>query len=316
LTWDVEQHGEGIIMARGMKIGYHLPEIERTVGWTDIRDLATTAEAVGFDSIWVPDHLLYRFENEPAIAPWECWTLLSALAAATKRVELGPLVLCTAFRNPALIAKMAATIDEISGGRFVLGLGAGWHKPEFDAYGIPFDHRASRFEEAFTIIRTLLRKGSIDFTGRFYQARECELIPRGPRPGDPPLMIGSRGDRVLEAAMPHVDAWNAWHLWWKNDPAQLPALLAEIDRAAEAAGRDPKSIKRTTAVFVSRTAGSEHRLGDEITRAISGTPEQVAGQLALIAAAGIDEAMIVLDPNTLESIEWFSQVLELLDRSN
>jgi probable F420-dependent oxidoreductase len=303
-------------MARGMKIGYHLPEIERKVGWTEILKLATTAEAVGFDSVWVPDHLLYRFENEPATAPWECWTLLSALATATTRVELGPLVLCTAFRNPALVAKMAATIDEISGGRFVLGLGAGWHKPEFDAYGIPFDHRASRFEEAFTIIRTLLREGSIDFSGRFYQARECELVPRGPRPAGPPLMIGSRGDRVLELAMPHVDAWNAWHLWWKNDPAQLPALLAEIDRAAETAGRNPKAIKRTTAVFVSRTAGSEHRLGDEITRGITGTPAQIAEQLAIVAAAGIDEAMIVLDPNTVESIEWFAQVLELLDRSN
>ena len=303
-------------MARAMKIGYHIPEIERQVGWKDILELVTTAEDVGFDSVWVPDHLLYRFDNEPPIAPWECWTLLSALAAATKRVELGPLVLCTAFRNPAMIAKMAATIDEISGGRFVLGLGAGWHKPEFDAYGVPFDHRASRFGEAFTIIRTLLRDGAIDFDGRFYQARDCELIPRGPRPGGPPLMVGSRGDRVLELSMPYIDAWNAWHLWWKNDPALLPTLLTEIDRAAEAAGRDPRSIKRTTAVFISRAAGSEHKLGDEITRGISGAPEQIAEQLSRIADAGIDEAMIVLDPNTVESIEWFARVLDVFDRLN
>lgn len=303
-------------MTRVMKIGYHIPEIERKVGWRDILELVTTAEDVGFDSVWVPDHLLYRFDTEPPTAPWECWTLLSALAAATKRVVLGPLVLCTAFRNPAMIAKMAATIDEISGGRFVLGLGAGWHKPEFDAYGVPFDHRASRFEEAFTIIRTLLREGAIDFNGRFYQARDCELIPRGPRPAGPPLMIGSRGDRVLELSIPHVDAWNAWHLWWNNDPAELPALLSEIDRAAKAAGRDPRSLKRTTAVFVSREAGSEHKLGDEITRGISGTPEQIAEQLSRVATAGIDEAMIVLDPNTVESIEWFAQVLDVLDRSH
>lgn len=301
-------------MARPMKVGYHIPEVERQVGWQDILELVTTAEDVGFDSVWAPDHLLYRFEQEPAVAPWECWTLLSAIAAATKRVELGPLVLCTAFRNPAMIAKMAATIDEISGGRLVLGLGAGWHKPEFDAYGIPFDHRASRFDEAFTIIRTLLREGEIDFAGQYYQARDCELIPRGPRPSGPPLMVGSKGDRVLDLTMPYVDAWNAWHLWWNNDPVQLPALLAEIDRSAEKAGRDPKSFKRTTAVFVSREAGSEHKLGTEITKGISGTPEQVAEQLSLIAAAGIDEAMIVLEPNTVDSIVWFAQVLEVLDR--
>jgi alkanesulfonate monooxygenase SsuD/methylene tetrahydromethanopterin reductase-like flavin-dependent oxidoreductase (luciferase family) len=301
-------------MARPLKIGYHIPEIERQVSWRDILELVTTAEAVGFDSVWVPDHLLYRFEGEPATAPWECWTLLSAIAAATSRVELGPLVLCTAFRNPAMIAKMAATIDEISGGRFVLALGAGWHKPEFDAYGVPFDHRASRFDEAFTIIRTLLREGAIDFDGRFYQARDCELIPRGPRPQGPPLMIGSRGDRVLELAMPHVDAWNAWHLWWKNDPAQLPPLLATIDDAAVRAGRDPGSIKRTTAVYVTREAGSAHRLGTEVTTGISGTPEEIAAQLRAIAAARIDEAMIVLDPNTVESIAWFAPVLEELDR--
>jgi probable F420-dependent oxidoreductase len=306
---------EEIGMARPLKIGYHIPEVERSASWREILELAKTAEDVGFDSIWVPDHLLYRFGDAPAVAPWECWTLLSALAAATKRVALGPLVLCTAFRNPALIAKMAATIDEISDGRFVLGLGAGWHKPEFEAYGVPFDHRASRFEEAFTIIRTLLREGAVDFEGRYYQARDCELIPRGPRPGGPPIMIGSRGDRVLDLSIPHVDAWNAWHLWWKNDPTELPALLAEIDRAAESAGRDPKSFKRTTAVFVSRDTGTEHKLGTEITKGISGTPDYVAEQLAIIAAAGIDEAMIVLDPNTVESVAWFAQVLEVLDRA-
>jgi alkanesulfonate monooxygenase SsuD/methylene tetrahydromethanopterin reductase-like flavin-dependent oxidoreductase (luciferase family) len=301
-------------MARPMKIGYHIPEVERQVSWREILELVTTAEDAGFDSVWVPDHLMYRFEQEPVTAPWECWTLLSAIAAATKRVELGPLVLCTAFRNPAMIAKMAATIDEISGGRFVLGLGAGWHKPEFDAYGVPFDHRASRFEEAFTIIRTLLREGAIDFAGQYYQARDCELVPRGPSPNGPALMVGSKGDRVLDLTMPYVDAWNAWHLWWKNDPAQLPALLAEVDRAAEKAGRDPKSLKRTTAVFVARDPESTHKLGAEVTKAISGTPEQVAEQLSLIAAAGIDEAMMVFDPNTVESIEWFAQVLEVLDR--
>ena len=151
-------------------------------------------EDLGYDSVWLGEHLLYRFADRPARGPWEAWTLLAGLAAATSRIELGPLVACTNFHNPALLAKQAATIDEISGGRFILGLGAGWNDTEFKAFGFPFDHRIDRFEESFTIIRTLLREGAIDFDGRFYQARDCELIPRGPRPDGPPLMIGSRGD--------------------------------------------------------------------------------------------------------------------------
>ena len=154
-------------------------------------------EDLGFDSVWVGEHLLYRWPDRPPRGPWEAWTLLSAIAASTTRIELGPLVACTNFHNPALLAKQAATIDEISGGRFVLGLGAGWNETEFRAFGYPYDHRIDRFEEAFTIIRTLLREGAIDFDGRWYQARDCELLPRGPRPDGPPLMIGSNGPRML-----------------------------------------------------------------------------------------------------------------------
>ena len=145
--------------------------------------------------------------------------MLAAVAAATSRIELGPLVACTAFHNPAVLAKRADTIDEISGGRFILGLGAGWNETEFRAFGIPFDHRIDRFEEAFTIIRGLLRDGAIDFDGRYYQARDCELLPRGPRPGGPPLMIGSNGERMLRITAPHVDAWNSWYADTGNTPA-------------------------------------------------------------------------------------------------
>ena len=145
---------------------------------------------VGFDSVWLPDHLLFRFPGVRPQGVWDVWSLLSALAATTKRVEIGPLVACTSFRNPALIAKMADTIDEISGGRLILGLGAGWHKPEYDAFGFPFDHRVSRFEEAMQIIHGLLRDGHVDFEGKFYSARDCELRPRGPRPQGPPILWG------------------------------------------------------------------------------------------------------------------------------
>src|SRR4051794_24929319 len=210
---------------RRLKVGLHLPETERIAPWHDLAEMCRVAEDVGFDSIWMPDHLLYRSPDEEATGPWECWSVLSAVAAITSRVEIGPLVLCTSFRNPAMIAKMAATVDEISNGRLILGLGAGWNEPEYRAYGFPFDHRMERFGEAFTIIRTLLRAGAIDFDGTYYQARDCELRPRGPRPAGPPLLIGSRGPRMLRETMAHADAWNGWGLWFGNRAEGIDPLL-------------------------------------------------------------------------------------------
>ena len=154
--------------------GSSSPRSERQVGWPEYLAIARAAEEVGFDSIWVGDHLLYR---EPERGPWEAWTLLAALAAATERVRLGPLVACTAFHPPGLIAKMAATIAEVSGGRFVLGLGAGWSRDEFAAFGLPYDHRVSRFEEAFTIIRGLLAGERVTLAGRYWSAEDAVLLP-------------------------------------------------------------------------------------------------------------------------------------------
>lgn len=169
-----------------MKIGVQLPEVERPVGWAEARDIARTVEDCGFDSIWVGDHLLYRDESGETRGPWEAWTSLAALAEATSRVELAPLVAATSFHNPAMIAKFASTVDEVSGGRLILGLGAGWNRTEYEAFGFPYDHRVSRFEEAFTIIRTLVRKGSIDFEGQYYTHRGMELLPLAHRTPNTP----------------------------------------------------------------------------------------------------------------------------------
>ena len=211
-------------------------------------------EDEGFDSVWVGEHLLYRWQDRPPRGPWEAWTMLAAIAASTTRIELGPLVACTNFHNPALLAKQAATIDEISGGRFVLGLGAGWNETEFRAFGYPYDHRIDRFEEAFTIIRTLLREGAIDFDGRWYQARDCELLPRGPRPAGPPLMIGSIGPRMLRATMAHADSWNAWYNDIRNRPDGVAAAARHRGRGlprgrarpgrGRADGRGPRPAAR------------------------------------------------------------------------
>src|ERR1700726_1101706 len=201
-------------------------------------------EQVGFDSVWVGDHLLYRDDVNGSRGPWEAWTMLAGIVAATSRIAIGPLVACTSFHNPTMLAKLAATVDEISGGRLILGLGAGWNETEYRAFGFPFDRRVARFAEAFTIIRSLLREGRVDFEGEFYSARDCELVPR-PRPGGPPLMVGSIGGRMLGLTMPHVDSWNAWFSWTGNRPEGVAPLRDKVEGACPAARRKPSEVKAT-----------------------------------------------------------------------
>jgi alkanesulfonate monooxygenase SsuD/methylene tetrahydromethanopterin reductase-like flavin-dependent oxidoreductase (luciferase family) len=274
-------------------------------------------EDLGFDSVWVGEHLLYRWQDRPARGPWEAWTLLAAIAASTSRIELGPLVACTNFHNPALLAKQSATIDELSAGRFVLGLGAGWNETEFRAFGYPYDHRIDRFEEAFTIIRTLLREGAVDFDGHWYQARDCELIPRGPRPQGPPLMIGSTGPRMLRATMAHADSWNAWYNDIENRPAGVPPVRALVDDACREVGRDPAQVERTVAVQVRLPGGSGRVQGNAAQARIvplSSEPATLAETLRDFAREGIAHVQLVLDPIDLASIRALVPTLAELDR--
>jgi alkanesulfonate monooxygenase SsuD/methylene tetrahydromethanopterin reductase-like flavin-dependent oxidoreductase (luciferase family) len=301
---------------RPLKVGFQLPEVEREVRWPEILELARLGEAIGFDSVWVGDHLLYRSEALGARGPWEAWTSLAGIAAATSRIALGPLVACTSFHNPAMLAKMAATVDEISGGRLILGLGAGWNETEYRAFGFPFERRISRFEEAFTIVRTLLREGRIDFSGEFYEARDCELLPRPVRAGGPPLMIGSIGARMLAISIPHVDAWNVWYADTGNRPEGVPALRAQVDKACLAAGRDPADVERTVAVLVQLPGGGGRAQGDPKAAAppVKGSPEVIAEALRGFAREGIGHVQLVVDPITAGSLEALAPVLELLDR--
>jgi alkanesulfonate monooxygenase SsuD/methylene tetrahydromethanopterin reductase-like flavin-dependent oxidoreductase (luciferase family) len=214
-------------------------------------------------------------------------------------------------------AKQAATIDEISGGRFILGLGAGWNRVEFDAFGFPFDHRIDRFAEAFTIIATLLRDGAIDFDGVYHQARDCELLPRGPRPGGPPLLIGSRGPRMLRIALPDASAWNVWWSDTGNSPAGVPALRAIVDDAARDVGRDPAAISRTVAVLVRLPGGAGRVEGSgqaQAVRPLEGPPEVIAEGLRAYAREGIDHVQLVIDPITTASVRALGPVLRELER--
>jgi alkanesulfonate monooxygenase SsuD/methylene tetrahydromethanopterin reductase-like flavin-dependent oxidoreductase (luciferase family) len=302
---------------RPLKVGVQLPEVERVAPWSDLARMATTAEALGYDSIWVGDHLIFRDADKAPRGPWEAWTVMAAIAAITERVEIGPLVACTSFHNPAMIAKKAATLEEVSGGRLILGLGAGWNESEYAAFGYPYDHRASRFEEAFTIIRRLLSGEELDFRGDYYTLDDCLILPPGPRPQGPPLMIGSAGERMLDITMPYAHSWNAWYAWFGNRPEGLAPWMEKVDEACHRVGRDPATVERTCAVYVGLTGGKGRHGGvdkEMDVPPLKGSTAELADAMRQYAAAGISHVQLVLDPITVEAIEEFGPVLAELDR--
>ena len=235
---------------------------DRTPRWPELREMAQAAEGIGFDVLFVPDHLLFRespADNDVQVEMpagrtcgiWEAWTLLAALAEATQRIELGPFVACNSFRNPALLAKMAVTLDEVSAGRLVLGIGAGWHEPEYHAFGFPYDRRVGRLEEALQIISALLRNGHVDFQGNFYTARDCEIAPRGPRPEGPPILIGAQKPRMMRLAATYADIYDAdFHL----DPGTVAQRFEALDAACDAAGRERGTLERGAATTMALDA--------------------------------------------------------------
>lgn len=295
-----------------MKIGIVLPLEEHPYGQRDygeIRGLALQAEEADFDSIWLFDHVLYRPAGRPTKGMWECWTILAALAEATKRVELGTLVLCTAFRNPALLAKMAVTLDAISGGRLILGLGAGWHKPEFDAIGEPFDHRASRFEEALQIIIPLLRTGKVDFQGKYYSAQESELLPSATRPGGPPILVGSFKPRMLSITARYADMWNAC---WLGPAKNLIPRQESILAACAQEGRDPTTLAITVGVNVFFDGPNVVRPAEvKPESTIIGSIEQVAAALHDYEALGVAHVICDLKPPDTGALARLSEALHL-----
>jgi probable F420-dependent oxidoreductase len=300
-----------------LKVGVQLPEVEREVRWPELRDMARTAEASGFDSIWVGDHLLFRDPGLADRGPWEAWSVLAAVAAVTERVELGPLVASLSFHHPAMLAKKAAAIDEISGGRLILGVGAGWNEPEYRAFGFPFDHRVDRFEEALAIVRGLLREGRVDFEGTYHRARDCVLLPPPTRPTGPPVMVGTDGHRMLRLAARHADAWNAWFTWFGNSTEGLASLRAKVDRACVEVGRDPATLERTVALLVQvEGVGEPARRGgpEEKAPPLRGSAEELAEELRRFVAEGISHVMLVVDPITVPAIERVGEVLAVLDR--
>jgi probable F420-dependent oxidoreductase len=295
-----------------MKIGLALiiaehKELRRAYSYQKTREIAQRAEETGFDSIWLYDHMLYRGEDHPTIGIWECWTFLSALADATKCVELGTLVACNSFRNPALLAKMAITLDEVSQGRLILGVGAGWNKPEFEAFGWPFDHRVSRFEEALQIIRPLLREGRVDFEGKYYQAHDCEIRPLGPRPSGPPLMVGCGGSRMLRLTAKYADLWNIGYL---GQPETLVEPRKELMEACQETGRDPRTLG-VTAMIALYYPGLAPAPDGFDNPPLVGTPTQIAKAMLRYEQAGVEHVMFHLIPYKPAAIRKLEQALSI-----
>lgn len=286
-----------------MKIGVTLPQSESESGpaprYSDIRAAALQAEQGGFDSVWIMDHLLFQFDGNPIIGVWEGLSVLAALAEATERVELGALVLCTAFRNPALLAKMADAIDEISGGRLILGLGAGWHEPEFSAFGYPFDHLASRFEEAVAIIAPLVRTGEVNFEGAFERAPNCLNSPRGPRPGGPPILMGVQGPRLLKLAAREADAWNAC---WLRRADELPEKIAPMLAACAENGRKPESLELTVGQEVSFLHHHEsNRAENAPAHSVFSDSRDLAEEWRRFSEAGVRHMIVAPEPDSPET---------------
>jgi len=279
---------------------------ETTAGFADLRALAMAAEEHGLDSVWGADHLIFRDEGETT-GIHECWTVLTAIAAVTSRVEIGPLVLALPFRNPALTAKMAAELDEVSGGRLILGLGCGWHEPEFDAFGYPFDHRVSRFDEGLQVVVPLLRNGRVTYSGKYHHAADAELRPLPVRKGGPPILIAGKQPRMLQLVARHADQWNAA---WYGHPDQADELrerLGNLRTALDAAGRDPASLEITVGIFVAFEGAD----ADTPERALRGTVDEIADGLAGYAALDVKHLIAHIFPRTTDAVKLLGEAAAL-----
>jgi alkanesulfonate monooxygenase SsuD/methylene tetrahydromethanopterin reductase-like flavin-dependent oxidoreductase (luciferase family) len=287
-----------------VKIGITLPMAQDDAAtpmpsYAEIRAVARAAEDAGLDSVWGYDHLLFRDEDGDS-GIHECWTVMAAVAEATSRVELGILVMCTAFRNPALLAKMAGTLDHISGGRLILGLGCGWHDPEFEAFGYPLDHRVGRFEEALMVIRSLIRDGRTDFDGRWVQARNAVLVP--PARPDLPILIAAKRPRMLDLTARYADIWN--EAWFGPIDERWSRLRRDLDAACRAVGRDPASLQRTVGVNVRFTGSSDEP-------ALTGDVDEIAAGIRAYADDGTGHLIAAIEPKPPEAVARFAEATRL-----
>lgn len=303
-------------MRIGIQLGMHGHSGENVLpapGWSNMRRQLEAAEAADFDLVVIEDALVDGGLNTHGY--WEGMTLAGAVAAVTSRIGIGHSVINPPLRSPAVVAQAASTLDELSGGRYVLGIGAGNTPQDYEAFGIPADHRFSRAAEAIEIIQSLLKSDGVDVDGRFHSAHGS-LVARGPRPEGPPIVIGARGPKMMRLAAQFGDGWNAW----SPDPQTLDSfrpLTEELARACEEVGRDPASIGRSIDVAV-----DPHRLlGEDATWIteflVAGSARQIADELLAFGDLGIDEVRCMVWPDRPADLKpqiaaLFADVVEMV----
>jgi alkanesulfonate monooxygenase SsuD/methylene tetrahydromethanopterin reductase-like flavin-dependent oxidoreductase (luciferase family) len=292
-----------------MRIGVIVPMSQgdgpgRMPSWGDTRAFAGHADDIRLDSVWVFDHFFYRPPEGSPEGTHEAWTIVGALAASTARVEIGQLVMCATFRHPGLLAKMAVTADVVSEGRILLGLGAGWHDPEYVAFGYPTDHRVDRFEEALRIIGPLLRGERVSFEGRYHQAHDAELLPAPHR--RIPILIAAKGPRMLRLTARHADAWNT--AWFGAPDERLRQRLADLERALDDEGRDPQTLRRTVGLEIH---DPDFTAPEQAGIALRGATDHLARMLDAHQALGFDDAVVVLQPMNERSLDRLAEAIRL-----
>jgi len=274
--------------------------------WPEMHAFATHAEGDGLDSAWVCDHFLSGPEGSPAEGIHEAWTIVAALAASTSRIELGQLVMCVSFRSPSLLAKMAVTADGVSGGRLVLGLGAGWYDPEYLAFGYATDHRVARLDEALQIIGPLLRGERLTFDGRFHQVQDAVLLPAPDR--HIPILLAGNRPRMLRLTARYADAWNT--AWFGLPDERLGQRLADMHAALEAENRDPGTLRRTVGMEV-----CDPDLAEQIeAESFAGSVDDLARAIDAYERLGIDDLIVRLEPSTHASLDRLARAIEVRSR--
>jgi len=273
--------------------------------FADVAGFARAVEDGGLDSAWLADHFFYRDDDGTTYGIHEAWTWLAGVAAVTHRIQLGHLVACTSFRSPALTAKLAVTLDAVSNGRFVLGLGCGWHEPEYQAMGLPFDHRVGRFEEALEIITRMLDGEQVTFSGRWYQAEAAVLAPKPTR--HIPILVAARRDRMLALTAAHADLWNT--AWYGLPSDRLMTTLAAFDAALADAGRTRDDVQPTAGITIRDP--DQPPVPEPEVHALAGTVEDLARAFDAYAALGFEHLMVGLEPMTIRSVERLAEAARL-----
>jgi len=275
-------------------------------GWKNVRAMAEAADQNGLDAVWLADHFMYRAPDGKVFGMHEAWTLLSAVAAVTTRVELGNLVLCASFRDPGLTAKMAATLDEVSGGRLVLGVGAGWHDPEYEAFGLPTDHRVGRFEEWLEIVARLVRGETVTFDGTYHHVRNAVLDPAPPH--RIPILVAGHRPRMMRLTAEWADAWNT--AWYGAASEKVEDRLGTLRDAVKAAGKPEGAVAATVGIVVRDV--DQPAVPEPEERAIEGTVQELAEAFTAYQKLGIDQLIVSPEPMTPRSVERLAEARQLM----